>query len=60
MLKRYNVRLLKIHKLLFAQTELQTIQDKAKNLNRNTISPLDLVSFEKLRSSGARHEGSRL
>ena len=32
MLKRYNVRLLKIKKLLFARTELQTIQDKAKIL----------------------------
>ena len=32
MLKRYHFQLLKIHKLLFAQTELQTIQDKAKIL----------------------------
>ena len=32
MLKRYNVQLLKLHKLLFAQTELQMIQDKAKIL----------------------------
>ena len=47
MLKRYNFQLLKIHKLLFAQIELQTIQDKAKNPNRDTISPLHLVSFEK-------------
>ena len=31
-LKSYNIRLLKIHKLLFAQTELQTIQDKPKIL----------------------------